>query len=92
MATLIHTDGTRREVKPSGKKFTLSELQHHVGGQIELVPALVDGKKRNMYVNEEGRFQNLPYNKAATALLPNHYIVAGNYVVGPALVADKGEG
>lgn len=62
----IAVDGTITEVKPkNGKKLTLEEMQAVVGGLIERVQTNVG----DMYCNEEGLLQGLPYNSRATRLM-----------------------
>ncbi len=90
MARLIRADGMEAVIHPgNGKKFSLQELQQLVGGLVEAVPTTT---RLRMYVNEEGRLKGLPLNVKATALLPPHYLQAGNFIVGDAVVVDKGEG
>lgn len=90
MATLIYPDGRLETVAPAnGKKFRLEEMQKIVGGYIELVPTL---ERKRMVVNEEGRLEKLPRNQTATVLMPRHYIIAGNFICGKALVLERGEG
>lgn len=65
MATILRVDGSKEEVYPAnGRDFQLRELQHIVGGHIEIIQAS-DGI---MVVNEEGKLQGLPRNEQATAL------------------------
>lgn len=49
----------------NGKAFTLEELQGFVGGYIELVR--MEGQI-DMFLNEEGLLQELPYNPIASVL------------------------
>jgi hypothetical protein len=68
IAKVIKPDGTIQEVVPAnGKTFTLDELQHHVGGYIEILRMPGTGKAM-MIVNEEGKLKSLPYNDVATKL------------------------
>lgn len=65
MATLYKTDGTVETVKPArGNKWTLDELQQHVGGMIELMPAVAPLR---MLFDEEGRVKQRPFNAAMAA-------------------------
>ena len=67
MATLYKTDGTVETVTPArGNKWTLDELQQHVGGMIELMPAVAPLR---MLFDEEGRVKQRPFNVAATRVL-----------------------
>lgn len=63
MATLLKADGTSATVTPAGKKWTLAELQQHVGGFIEMPPWLAPLR---MVWNEDGANLGLPVNVAAT--------------------------
>lgn len=57
-------------------KMSLEELQKFVGGYIELVRSSVP--RRALIVNEEGVYENLPINSAATALVaPGTAMVLG---------------
>ncbi len=82
MAKLIMPDGSETTVTPAkGKSFKLAELQHHVGGYIELI-RLSNGQQ--MLVDEDGTSKGLSANAKATALCRMH-------IVGPVLVLEKGE-
>lgn len=101
MALLIKADGTKEVVHPAnGKAFTLEELQKYVGGYIELLYALRLGEceklgmasKGNntleMYINEEGKINDLPPNLIATIL----YTYGGHDIVcGDVLLANRSE-
>lgn len=82
MATLIKTDGSEAEIQPAnGKSFTLEEMQKCVGGNIELAHTR-DG--RMMWINEEGKLNDLPPNEKATQLYVHndHDIIVGDVLVG----------
>lgn len=81
--TLISVDGTETQVESAKAKFSLEELQGFVGGYIELTRTN-DG--RDMYVNEEGKLEGMPYNAKATALYRHG---GADPIVGPALVIGK---
>lgn len=90
MATLLKVDGSEVPYPPSNSRtFALSELQAAVDGYIEGV-YFADG--RIMYVNEEGRVNNLPVNQLATRICSadpqaNEYLWGGDApIVGPALL------
>lgn len=79
--TLVKPDGSARDIKPAnGKKLSLEELQHHVGGYVEM-HRIAGGE---MYFDEEGLMKRLPVNKEASLLF-------GQVVVGNALVLLKGK-
>ena len=90
MAILIQPDGSNDEVVPEdGQRFRLQELKAHVGGWIEEVRLPAETKVngytiQTMYVNEDGRMQNLEHNLNAS-------VIAGQDIVGNALVLFEGE-
>ena len=84
MATLYRTNGTQEQVAPqNGTSFDLKEMQGYVGGYIEIVES-PDG--RLIVLNEEGKLERLPLNRAATAI----YADPHDFIVGDALVVDVG--
>lgn len=87
MAILITTKEVVKEVYPEDGtlKFTLKELQKHVGGYIELVKTRIHINNNNMIiVNEEGLLMNLPLNELASVL-------TGRPLVGDVLWLNKEE-
>lgn len=90
MAKLYKSDGKIEEVKPKHKKWSLEEMQKHVGGYIEYVPRT--GHFR-MIANEEGRRMNLPYNDRATRLWRSFGHIPGmdQRLFGNVLVLDHGD-
>jgi len=90
MAILIQPDGSTVAVFPDdGQSFSLDELQAHVGGYIENIRLPADTTLngytiRTMYVNEDGRMQNLEHNLNAST-------IAGTHIVGNALALFQGE-
>ncbi len=74
MATILKTDGTREPLND----LTVESLQKAVGGFFELVPTN-DG--RGMFVNEDGRMKNLPFNAQATNLYKYPYALLGDAVL-----------
>jgi hypothetical protein len=90
LATLIHPDGKEEKVFPEKKKkWSLEELQKHVGGYIQMVP----GPKRTILVNEDGILLRLPLNRngteAARVLSPRQH--SRHTLYGPVLILDVGE-
>lgn len=82
MAYLMKTNGDIKKVKPSNHKvFTLSELQHHVGGYIEMVQLLGN---QILVVNDEGKIRRLPINNYAT-------LFTGIEIYGDVIVLDENE-
>ena len=82
IATVILPTGQTREVQPAnGKKFTLDELQGYVDGYIQIVKT--KSPVRDMYINEEGKINNLPLNWKATALYQygEHDPICGTVIV-----------
>ncbi len=81
----IKADGTETVVVPyDGKEFTLRELQLFVGGFIEIC---YTKDNHRMFVNEEGKQKNLPYNGKASHLYQYGEV---NPIVGDVLVLTKG--
>lgn len=58
MATLYMTSGAKREVKPEGASFSLSEVQALVGGYVESMPA----NGGFLLFDEDGRMKAKPTN------------------------------
>ena len=92
MARLIRSDGTETIVTPVGKRWTLKELQTHVGGYIEFMPGI--GKIR-MILDEEGRLKQKPENQKATDIvmeaLRGKILRYQPVIVGDVLILEKGE-
>lgn len=89
MATYINVSGFELDVFPNnGEKFTLEEVQKLVGGYVERI-AMPDGQA--MYVNEEGKLNDLPYNIKATTMLKMHGLIPYDYIVGDAVVLSNDE-
>ncbi len=88
MATLIKTDGTQVEVHPAnGKRFTLDELQGFVGGLVEMI----DLSEGIMWVNEEGKLDDLPMNTKATNIARPYLFWFDDGVRGDVLVLTAQE-
>lgn len=64
---IIKTDGTEERKIIIGK-ITLEHQQKIVGGYIEHVPVVYNGKKKTMVVNEKGKLDNLPVNAEASKI------------------------
>jgi hypothetical protein len=90
MATLLPCGEVPRPIAPAdGRTFTLAELQAVVGGYIEAV-YLPD--RRIMYVNEDGKREQLPYNDAATSIaLAARAIHSNDVIVGAAIICTRAE-
>ena len=88
MATLIKTDGTQQEVHPvNGKRFSLEELQGFVGGLVELL----DLGEGVMWINEEGKLIDLPFNRTATRLARPYLFPWDDGIRGDVLVLSAQE-
>lgn len=87
VGTLIDQDGTEKRLTPAdGKKFSLTELQTAVAGNIEVVPMRPGNGHAVMYVNEDRKYrEDFKLNHRATALA----FLTGDYIVGPALIVRK---
>lgn len=84
MATLIKSDGTEVSVEPeNGTDFSLSELQGHVGGYVQVVAI---GDNQLLACNEEGLLERLPVNMAAN--IKYGRLVNGD-LVGDILIFDE---
>lgn len=78
------TAGVMKPVQPmNGKCYSLTELQHYVGGYIETVSL---GNKV-LVVDEEGKVKNKLPNKIATGWI----ITSGynDYICGDAMLIDR---
>ena len=90
MAIRLHPDGSSLDVFPEdGQRFTLEELQGHVGGYIEPVKTLMETERNGytiqiIYVNEEGLLMGLEHNLQAS-------MIVGKHIVGNALALFQGE-
>lgn len=86
MATLLLATGEKREISPrNGKKFSLKELQKHVGGYVELM-GFSNG--HTLVMDEEGRLKGLPMNREATRIAAR---LGYDYIVGDVLDCRRGE-
>jgi len=72
-------------VPANGTDFSLEEMQSAVGGFIQTIE-LKDG--RIMVIHEEGKLENLPMNKTATALLHDAGGMLTDWIAGNALVCN----
>lgn len=89
MATYINTSGLELDVTPKdGYKFSLEELQNLVGGYIERI-AMPNGQA--MYINEEGKLNDLPWNSRATTILKLHGLIPHDYIVGNVVILSNEE-
>jgi hypothetical protein len=81
-STLIPADGLLRAVYPKGEKWTLEELQAHVGGYIEPLYRTHCKPGNVMLVDEDGLSKGLPPNNRAS-------LKAGRPIVGTALIVPQ---
>jgi len=90
MALWIKTDSQTETVTPqNGTRFTLEELQNFVGGYIEPL-TLKDGSI--MWLNEEGKLNQLPYNPMANRIAHEQTGIAwDDGIVGNVLIATRAE-
>lgn len=70
----------------NGSHFDLEELQQIVGGYIEAL-SLDNGW---MILNEDGKYQGLPYNKKATDVAA-YRLGSGDYIAGNVLICDTNQ-
>ncbi len=59
----------------------LDWLQKAVGGYIERIPVNIGGEPYEVYVNEEGLIEKLPYNELASHIV--NITLVGNVVIVP---------
>lgn len=78
---ILRVDGTTEEMTDN----SLEAMQKAVGGYIEEI-GTKDG--RIMIINEEGKLENLPFNKFATDIAN---IYDDDYIVGNVIIADEDE-
>lgn len=76
---LVRANGASEEVYPKGDKWTLDELQAHVGGFIEPISGTNLPSDQILLVNEEGLLERLPANRHAS-------LIARRPIVGDALI------
>lgn len=89
MGLWIEANGKKKTVTPeNGKHFSLQELQRYVGGYVERVE-MFNGLA--MYVDENGRLKNLPYNVFATKMLAKLGALPCDYIRGNVLVVQNKE-
>ena len=59
MATLLKTDGTKVQVSPKNKRFTLKELYELIGNGCDMIERVGPSKKgESLIVDEEGNFRD----------------------------------
>lgn len=88
MATLIKTDGTKREFEPqNGRNFQLRELYELLScSQVQIIEL---SNNQLMIMDEEGLFKDpVIMNKEAT-LLARDVLFDGDCIVGDALVCES---
>jgi hypothetical protein len=81
-AVIIKTDGTKSIVEfEVGKSYNL--IKDAVGGYIQVVP--LAKAKADLWVNEEGKLDNLPQNPIGTSLWVDEYgytdTIVGNIII-----------
>ena len=86
-AVVLMASGELKKALHKGSRFDLEELQTLVDGYIEVVP--LDGKTV-MVLNEEGKYNGLPYNCRAS-YLHQKYNNTGDFVVGDVVLCYSEE-
>lgn len=82
---LVNNTGTIREIKPmNGSDYSLQELQHYVGGNIETIEL---GADKLLIVDEEGKIKNKLPNRIASGWLIARGIQ--DWVAGDAVLIDE---
>ena len=84
-AILIKADGTVTEIEPkNGTDFQLQECYKLLGcDMIQVIPTRAG---RIMVIDEEGKLNNKPVNREATAMVE---LFPGDYIVGDALICSE---
>lgn len=80
----IKASGEETRLFPSGKQWSLKEMQDKVGGYVEIIYRTSLSQNYVMVANEEGRLQGLPVNEKASE-------VAGQMIVGDVLIVPRKE-
>ncbi len=82
------SNGTIRHVAPeNGKTFTLEELQQHVGGYVEVLPAKHLTEGCMVLVDEEGSIKSpLPQINVTVSVWLQHHLYSKNVIRGNALI------
>ncbi len=90
MAVYIKATGETMMVSPrDGRGFDLEEMQHLVGGYIEVIP--LPGEQA-MVVNEHGKLHGQPLNEEATSIAQlTASIHWSDYIVGDVVVCQMNE-
>lgn len=82
---LAKRTGTLQPIRPmNGESYTLTEMQHYVGGYIETVNV---GNGKVLVVDEEGKLKGKLPNRIATGWLQEEGIHDG--VAGDAMLIDR---
>jgi hypothetical protein len=84
---VLKPDGSRDEIEQATYP-TLEQLQKLVGGYIELQHVDFRDALREMFINEDGKRENLPVNEEATRvwLRGRQYMRGRDVIVGPAVI------
>ena len=89
MATLLKTDGTKVQVSPKNKRFTLKELYELIGNGCDMIERFGPSEKgESLIVDEEGNFRkSVIANWNATDWIAAEFgvmdVVVGNAVIVP---------
>lgn len=94
-AVKISVSGTAERIdfpshKESDKQYRI--MSDAVGGYIERVPIIVQGREFDMWVNEEGLLQRLPYNSLATSFYEDTWNTVGLIVGDVIITKSNGDG
>lgn len=82
---LAKRTGTLQPISPmNGESYTLTEMQHYVGGYVETVNV---GNGKVLIVDEEGKLKGKLPNRIATGWLQEEGI--HDYVAGDAMLIDR---
>ena len=89
MAIKLLATGTTEDIRPAkGESFTLQELQHEVGGYIEI---LRTPGRRLLVFDEEGKLKGKPRNERATSIALSCGCMLNDYIAGDCLWVTQAE-
>jgi hypothetical protein len=88
MPVVVITPDYEVEIVPDPVSLDLKFLQKEVGGWVEVVHLETADGLIQMWLNEEGLLQNLPYNSLATHLYGHSHLVGTVVITG---LDDEGD-
>ena len=90
MATILKTDGTRKNTNPKNKKYFIAkELNAVVDGYLEIIG--LPNEDALMVLDEDGKRKDKPINTEATRLYRKNFPHISDFIVGDVLICGKRE-